>query len=141
MRQMLLGYVGWHATTRLAIHLGLIELAPKEVTAGFDQDLREISKAAESTLELSTSPNEDGLAATNAIVLTLYDIAGTSIRRHRKITAAANPPDVQWESYFEERLGFAMLDSIKGRVRLIRLSLDQRRSCPVCLQMITESSG
>ena len=56
-------------------------------------------------------------------LLTLYDIAGTPIRRHRKIKAAANPFDVQWESYFEERLGFAMLDSIKGRVRLIRLWL------------------
>ncbi len=74
-------------------------------------------------------------------LLTLYDIAGTPIRRHRKIKAAANPFDVQWESYFEERLGFAMLDSIKGRGRLIRLWLDQARSCPVCQQMITKSSG
>jgi len=74
-------------------------------------------------------------------LLMLYDIAGTPIRRHRKIKAAANPFDVQWESYFEERLGFAMLDSLKGRVRLIRLWLDQARSCPVCQQMITKSSG
>jgi RNA-directed DNA polymerase len=74
-------------------------------------------------------------------LLMLYDIAGTPIRRHRKLKAAANPFDVQWESYFEERLGFAMLDSLKGRVRLIRLWLDQRRSCPVCRQMITKTSG
>jgi RNA-directed DNA polymerase len=46
-------------------------------------------------------------------LLTLYDIASTPIRRHRKIKAAANPFDPQWESYFEERLGFAMLDSLR----------------------------
>ncbi|MFM0069340.1 group II intron maturase-specific domain-containing protein [Paraburkholderia aspalathi] len=74
-------------------------------------------------------------------LLTLYDIAGTPIRRHRKIKAAANPFDLQWEGYFEERLRFAMLDSLKGRVQLIRLWLDQARSCPVCQQMITKTSG
>jgi RNA-directed DNA polymerase len=74
-------------------------------------------------------------------LLTLYDIASTPIRRHRKIKAAANPFDPQWESYFEERLGFAMLDSLKGRIRLIRLWLNQERKCPVCRQMITKSSG
>ncbi|RKR31244.1 group II intron reverse transcriptase/maturase [Paraburkholderia sp. BL17N1] len=74
-------------------------------------------------------------------LLTLYDIVGTPIRRHRKIKGAANPFDPQWESYFEERLGFAMMDSLKGRMRLIRLWLDQQRSCPVCRQMITKSSG
>jgi RNA-directed DNA polymerase len=74
-------------------------------------------------------------------LLTLHDIASTPIRRHRKIKAAANPFDPQWESYFEERLGFAMLDSLKGRIRLIRLWLNQERTCPVCRQMITKSSG
>ncbi len=74
-------------------------------------------------------------------LLTLYDIVGTPIRRHRKIKGAANPFDPQWESYFEERLGFAMMDSLKGRMRLIRLWLDQQRSCSVCRQMITKSSG
>lgn len=74
-------------------------------------------------------------------LLTLYDIASTPIRRHVKIKATANPFDPQWESYLEERLGFAMMDSIKGRTRLIRLWLDQARSCPVCHQMITKSSG
>ncbi|KAE8754893.1 hypothetical protein FSO04_37350 [Paraburkholderia madseniana] len=74
-------------------------------------------------------------------LLTLYDVAGTPIRRNRKLKAAANPFDVQWERYFEERLGFAMLDSLKGRVRPIRLWLDQRRSCPVCQQLTTKSNG
>ena len=74
-------------------------------------------------------------------LLMLYDIAGTPIRRHRKLKATANPFDLRWESYFEDRLGLAMLDSLKGRTQLIRLWLDQARSCPVCRQMITKSSG
>jgi RNA-directed DNA polymerase len=74
-------------------------------------------------------------------LLTLYDVASTPIRRHRRIKVAANPFDPQWESYFEDRLGLAMLDSLKGRKRLIRLWLNQERACPVCRQMITKSSG
>ena len=74
-------------------------------------------------------------------LLLLYDIVSTPIRRHRKIKAAANPFDPQWESYFEERLGLAMMDSLRGRTRLIRLWLDQERLCPVCRQPITKSSG
>ncbi|MCG5079024.1 hypothetical protein [Paraburkholderia tagetis] len=74
-------------------------------------------------------------------LLTLYDIAGTPIRRHRKLTATANPFDPAWEGCFEERLGLAMLDSLKGRKQLIRLWLDQACSCPVCQQTITKSSG
>lgn len=74
-------------------------------------------------------------------LLTLYDIASTPIRRHRKIQAVANPFDPQWESYFEARLGNIMADSLKGRTRLIRLWLAQDRACPVCCQMITKSSG
>jgi len=74
-------------------------------------------------------------------LLMLYDTAGTPIRRHRKLTTTANPFDPAWEGYFEERLGLAMLDSLKGRKQLIWLWLDQARSCPVCQQMITKSSG
>lgn len=74
-------------------------------------------------------------------LLMLYDIASTPIRRHRKIKGDANPFDPQWESYFDARLGAAMADSLKGRIRLIRLWLKQERSCPVCQQMITKSSG
>jgi RNA-directed DNA polymerase len=74
-------------------------------------------------------------------LLMLYNIAGTAIRRHRKIKGTANPFDPEWESYFEERLGFRMLDTLKGRMRLIRLWLNQERMCPVCRQMITKSRG
>ncbi|MGF6971756.1 hypothetical protein QFZ94_000183 [Paraburkholderia sp. JPY465] len=34
-----------------------------------------------------------------------------------------------------------MMDSLKGRMRLIRLWLDQQRSCPAWHQLITKSSG
>jgi RNA-directed DNA polymerase len=74
-------------------------------------------------------------------LLELYDVLGTPIRRHRKIRADANPFDPQWESYYEERLGFVMLDTLRGRKQLIRLWLDQERRCPVCRQLITKSSG
>jgi RNA-directed DNA polymerase len=48
-------------------------------------------------------------------------VLGTPIRRHRKIRADAHPFDPQWESYFEKRLGFVMLDALRGRKQLIRL--------------------
>jgi hypothetical protein len=73
-------------------------------------------------------------------LLTLHDITSTQIQRHRKIKGAANPFDPQWESDFEERSRVAMLDSLKGRMRLIRLWLSQERVCPVCGQMIMKSS-
>ncbi|EFA4536718.1 group II intron reverse transcriptase/maturase [Escherichia coli] len=74
-------------------------------------------------------------------LLELYDIVSTPIRRHRKIRAEANPFDPKWETYFEERLALAMQGSIKGRTRLIRIWLAQERNCPVCRQMIGESTG
>lgn len=74
-------------------------------------------------------------------LLELYNIVSTPIRRHRKIRSEANPFDPQWETYFEERLALAMQGSIKGRTRLIRIWLAQERNCPVCQQMIGESTG
>lgn len=70
----------------------------------------------------------------------LRDICDTKIRRHRKIKADANPFDPKWESYFEERHGFKMLETLHGRKKLIRLWLGQDRKCPVCGQMITKAS-
>lgn len=71
----------------------------------------------------------------------LRDICDTAIRRHRKIKADANPFDPQWESYFEHRYGFKLLDSLEGRKKLIRLWWDQRGRCPACSELITETSG
>lgn len=71
----------------------------------------------------------------------LYEVPYMPIRRHRQIKATANPFDPKWESYFEARLGAAMLDSIKGRSKLIHLWLKQDRCCPMCHQPITQTSG
>lgn len=74
-------------------------------------------------------------------LVALRDICDTKIRRHRKVKADANPLDPQWEGYFEQRLGFKLLDSLHGRRKLIRLWLGQNGRCPVCDQRITVTSG
>ena len=71
----------------------------------------------------------------------LNEVPYIPIRRHRQIKATANPFDPKWESYFETRLGAAMLDSIKGRSKLIHLWLKQDRCCPMCHQPIAQTSG
>jgi RNA-directed DNA polymerase len=63
------------------------------------------------------------------------------IKRHCKIKGEANPFDPQWEGYFEERIRLKMLNSLKGRKKLIRLWLDQDRRCPICREWITRKSG
>jgi RNA-directed DNA polymerase len=63
------------------------------------------------------------------------------IKRHCKIKGDANPFDPQWEAYFEERIRLKMLNSLKGRKKLIRLWLDQDRRCPICRELITRKSG
>lgn len=65
----------------------------------------------------------------------------TPIKRHRPIRLEANPFDPQWETYFEERMGFKMLDSLRGRRKLLYLWLEQERRCPICSQMITKTTG
>lgn len=74
-------------------------------------------------------------------LISLRDICDTKIRRHIKIKADANPFDPQWESYFEARNGFKMLQTLQGRKKLIRLWMAQNRACAVCHEPITESSG
>ncbi len=74
-------------------------------------------------------------------LVALRDICDTKIRRHRKVKVDANPFDPQWEGYFEQRLGFKLLDSLHGRRKLIRLWLEQDGRCPVCDQRITVTSG
>lgn len=71
----------------------------------------------------------------------LRDICDTKIRRHRKIKADTNPFDPQWETYFEQRFGFKLKDSLQGRKKLIRLWMEQGGRCPVCSQPLTETSG
>lgn len=71
----------------------------------------------------------------------LYEVPDMPIRRHRQIKTTANPFDPEWESYFEARLGAAMLDSIRGYGQLISLWLEQERKCPICSLAINKASG
>lgn len=74
-------------------------------------------------------------------LISLREIGDVKIRRHIKIKAEANPFDLQWETYFEERHARKMLGTLHGRKKLICLWLDQNRRCPVCEQLITSESG
>jgi RNA-directed DNA polymerase len=74
-------------------------------------------------------------------VTTLRYAAEVPIRRHIKIKAEANPFDPAWEGYFEDRQGFKMFNSLKGRKKLIRLWLAQQGICCVCEQRITKDTG
>jgi len=65
----------------------------------------------------------------------------TKIRRHVKIRGEANPFDPKLESYFESRLGWKMMDNLKGRNRLRNLWWNQEGNCPNCDQKITKDTG
>lgn len=61
----------------------------------------------------------------------------TNIIRFRKISAEANPFDERWIGYFEERDGEKMLNSTKGRDKLVKIWNAQKRCCPICGERIT----
>jgi RNA-directed DNA polymerase len=75
------------------------------------------------------------------VLRSLRKATDTPIRRHRPIKLEANPFDSQWEMYFEEHTRLKMLNSLRGRKKLIRLWLDQDRRCPICRELITQKSG
>lgn len=61
----------------------------------------------------------------------------TKIIRHKKIKSDANPFDREWKSYFEERMTYKMLLSLKGRRSLLYIWEKQERKCPLCGKEIT----
>lgn len=61
----------------------------------------------------------------------------TKIMRHKKIVSEANPFDREWKEYFEERMTYKMLISLKGRKSLLYMWNKQERKCPICGQEIT----
>jgi RNA-directed DNA polymerase len=71
----------------------------------------------------------------------LYRASDTKIVRHKAIKADANPYDVQWEQYFEERCDYKMLNTLHGRRWLIGLWLAQEQRCPKCGERITKDTG
>ncbi|MDU7414334.1 MAG: group II intron reverse transcriptase/maturase [Varibaculum cambriense] len=61
----------------------------------------------------------------------------TKIIRHKKIKSEANPFDIEWKSYFEERMTYKMLLSLKGRKSLLYMWNKQEHKCPLCNEKIT----
>jgi RNA-directed DNA polymerase len=71
----------------------------------------------------------------------LFHAASLPIKRHTKIKGRANPYDLEWEVYLEERLGVKMADDLQGRRTLLYLWQEQRGICPVCGEKITKLTG
>ena len=65
----------------------------------------------------------------------------TKIIRFKKIVAEANPFDEYWTDYFEEREGEKLLNSTKGREKLLTIWRRKHRRCPVCGDLITSETG
>ena len=65
----------------------------------------------------------------------------TKIIRFKKIVAEANPFVEYWTDYFEEREGEKLLNSTKGREKLLTIWRRQGRRCPVCGDIITSETG
>lgn len=73
--------------------------------------------------------------------LSLEYATNTKITRFKKVVAESNPFDERWARYYEERDGEKMLNSSKGRDKLIRIWRSQSRSCPVCGDRISSETG
>ena len=65
----------------------------------------------------------------------------TKIIRYKKVVAEANPFDERWTDYFEEREGEKMLNSTKGREKLLSIWRKQQKCCPVCGDAINSDTG
>ncbi len=65
----------------------------------------------------------------------------TKIIRFKKVVSKANPYDEYCMDYFEEREGEKMLNSTKGREKLLIIWRRQGRRCPVCGGLITSETG
>lgn len=72
------------------------------------------------------SKNKAGKMATRA------KASGTSIVRHVKIRCDANPFDLGWNTYFEDRIRADMKLNAGNRKRLVELWLQQNRNCQSC---------
>jgi RNA-directed DNA polymerase len=65
----------------------------------------------------------------------------TKIVRHIKIRQDANPYDAEWDTYFEEREGYKMFNSMSGYKKLKRMWLNQKGECPICKVKVTKETG
>ncbi len=71
----------------------------------------------------------------------LISAGDTKIVRHTMIKYDANPYDNRWDRYFEERMGFKMLYTAKGKESLVKIWKKQGKRCIVCGDIIDKASG
>jgi RNA-directed DNA polymerase len=71
----------------------------------------------------------------------LYQLAGTTIKRHKKIKGAYNPFDPEWEMYGENLQQERMLENMSHRKQWIRMYIDQGGLCAVCNCKMTKTTG
>ena len=86
-------------------------------------------------------PYENQSAEGEPLYCKLEYATDTKIIRFKKIVAEANPFDECWTDYFEEREGEKLLNSTKGREKLLTIWRRQHRRCPVCGDLITSETG
>jgi RNA-directed DNA polymerase len=68
-------------------------------------------------------------------------LSDIKIVSHVKIAADANPYDLDWEPYYEERLNGSMNATLMGKRKLLWLWNRQGGICPHCGQRITKATG
>lgn len=86
-------------------------------------------------------PYENQSTESEPLYCKLEYATDTKIIRFKKIVAEANPFDEYWTDYFEEREGEKLLNSTKGREKLLTIWRRQHRRCPVCGELITSETG
>jgi RNA-directed DNA polymerase len=71
----------------------------------------------------------------------LYQLRGTTIRRHRKIKGDFNPFDPVWEQYGEQLRQARMEGSMRHRKQWVSLYMSQRGLCAHCGCALTRETG
>lgn len=74
-------------------------------------------------------------------MLRLFSCNDVVIKRHTKIKAEANPYDLAFEEYFEQRLERAWRESMQGKRKVLMLWLRQQQCCVMCRHKITNETG
>jgi RNA-directed DNA polymerase len=78
---------------------------------------------------------------TKTTITRLKIASDTKIIRHTKIRGDANPYDKEWETYFEEREGNRLFESMNGRRKLVKMWISQKGLCPICDEKVTRETG
>ncbi|EAM2857290.1 group II intron reverse transcriptase/maturase [Salmonella enterica] len=84
---------------------------------------------------------EKVVQASSGPILCLGKASDTKINRHTVLKLDACIFELQWEIYFEKRLALKLLNSLKGRKKLLNILLRQNGKCLVCHEVITSGSG